>query len=458
MRGNKILQVSKQLNKKYIGGRDVLENLKNYNMYAEFVKNPKEFTVDVSSINMQNWNDNFTGILNILRDGIETDFVQNTFLKLDFGNNKVIDLSITDYFFNLIMWYLIVRTGEQIKPRHLFFEEAITRKAIKNYIDKFFIEVNRKKLSNIELNNIIDDTLHQYAKVDIFYAYLANTINLEDTISLMKQNDEFNNIIHADLSNIPLEDVRDVGQNLTSRAIDIMKNSKHLLGYDHCLADSWRAKEGINEKQYKEFAINIGSKPNGMGGVYPVIINKSFITGGVNDLMSYLIESSTGRIAQILSKNNVGDSGHFARLLGLNNTDTFLHEDPNYVCDTKNFQEQYITKDNLKMFKDRYYRRIPNGMEYIIKETDTFLIGETILLRSPMTCASHTRGEGICYRCYGDLAYTNNDINIGKIAAEEISSKLTQILLSAKHLLETVIKKIEWTESFFDYFEIEGIS
>ena len=62
-----------------------------------------------------------------------------------------------------------------------------------------------------------------------------------------------------------------------------------------------------------------------MGTVYPYIIDKSFKTGGVNDPLSYFIESSTARAAQIMSKTNVGDSGNFARLLGLNNTDTILN-------------------------------------------------------------------------------------------------------------------------------------
>ena len=111
----------------------------------------------------------------------------------------------------------------------------------------------------------------------------------------------------------------------------------------------------------------------------------------------------------------------------------------------------------LRMLNNRYYRLHPMGVEYIIKEKkDKHLIGQKIYLRSPMTCASAARGEGICYKCYGDLAYTTSDINIGKIAAEEVSSKLTQILLSAKHLLETIVKKLKWSKNFFDLFEVEG--
>ena len=70
------------------------------------------------------------------------------------------------------------------------------------------------------------------------------------------------------------------------------------------------------------------------------------------------------------------------------------------------------------MIKNRYYRFNPNGMEYLIDDSDMSLIDKTIYLRSPMTCACASAGKGICKRCYGDLYYTNYDVNIGKIAAE----------------------------------------
>jgi len=111
----------------------------------------------------------------------------------------------------------------------------------------------------------------------------------------------------------------------------------------------------------------------------------------------------------------------------------------------------------LEMFENRYFRTSPNSMEYLMKpKMFKHLIGQTLYFRSPMTCASGSRGQGICYKCYGDLAHTNHDINIGKLAAEELSSKLTQILLSAKHLLESLVKKMRWSKGFFDIFEVEG--
>ena len=169
-----------------------------------------------------------------------------------------------------------------------------------------------------------------------------------------------------------------------------------------------------------------------------------------------VIESSIGRQAQILSKNNVGSSGNFARLLGLNCMNTTLHKDPTYSCDTRNFIKVHIADKNvLKAFDMRYYRFKEDGIDhYLDSDKDTDLIGQTLYFRSPMTCASFAKGHGICYKCYGNLAYVNRNINIGKIAAEEQSSRFTQRLLSAKHLLESSVIKLDWVGPIFDLFDM----
>lgn len=436
-----------------------LVNYQNYGPYLEFIENGHQVINVNREINEKSWQLHYDSILNIMKDGIETDFIHDNFITIRFSNPITVDLSVADYCFNLIMWYMLIRTDTKIEPKHLFFEDEFKKNSIKNYIDKFCITPNRKKFSNKELNNIIDDTMHLFQGTDNFSFYLANTMNLEDTIEMMNSSKEFERLLHLDLSSVPIEDTKSVGMKYTARMIEIMKNdSKNILGYDHCLADAWRASEGVNPKQFKEFAINIGSKPDGSGGVFPEIINKSFLNGGVADPMDYFIESSTGRTAQILSKMNVGSSGHFARLLGLNNSDSFLHNDPDYCCDSVNFIKAFVMDHNfLNKINNRYYRMNPHGVEFLVDSNkDTHLIGQTVYLRSPMTCASASRGQGICYRCYGDLAYTVKDINIGRIASEILSSVLTQILLSAKHLLETVIEKLNWCDKFMEYFDISG--
>ena len=435
-----------------------LINYNNYYVYVDMLKSGEMKIIYVpSDIDKDNIEDHIIGISSILKDGIETQFVAKSRIRLSWGGDIYADLSIVDYWFTLFMWTMILDTEQQIQPKHIFWSPELKRKNIKQYVDNFVLfKQNKIKFGNFVLNNVIADGLWNYSSIEQFSYFLANTINNEDDIDLMNKSKEFYDALHCDLSNVPIEDVKNYGMEITNKAIDIIKNSESILGYEHGLANSFRASEAINPRQYKEACINIGTKPNGDGGVYQTIINKSFKTGGVNDPYAYFIDSSSARQAQILSKNNVGESGDFARLLGLNNTDTILYPDPNFSCLSKHFMKFIIkTEKHLSMIKNRYYRMKPNGIDRIIDEYDTSLIGQTVYLHSPITCASHANGQGICKKCYGDLYYTNRDINVGKYAAEALSEKLTQTLLSAKHLLEVAIIAIEWSEAFRQFFMID---
>lgn len=443
----------------------------NYGIYQELIENGT-MTIDLHtafddimpmvggstySIGLEN---HINWVINIFKDGIEVPYIQHLKINVIFADGYDVNLNLVDYLYNLFFWNMMVLVGEKVTSRHLFFEEAINKKAIKKYIDRNFINVFKKKVGllgatpeevNFTLNRIIDACLGQFFKLDNFSFYLADTINLEDDIILMNQSKEYYDCLHADLSNVPIEDVQNVGMEIANKAINILK------GTDHCLADSFKAGQGINPKQFKEYAINIGTVPDGNGSVFPTIINSSFINGGTNTTEYQLIESSKGRTAQILAKCNVGTSGNFARLLGLNNREgTILHHDPVYDCHSANPIRIVIRSEQyLEMFEGRYYRLSPNGMEHQISLDDKHLIGQTIYLRSPMTCASHARGRGICYKCYSDLAYTNSSLNIGQLASELLSAALTQRLLSAKHLLESKVKKMNWSHGFEDIFNVE---
>ena len=244
--------------------------------------------------------------------------------------------------------------------------------------------------------------------------------------------------------------------DIVYRAVEIIMNSKKIMGYDHYLKNAFAAKEGINLRQYKENHFNIGTKPDGQGSIYHEIVNQSYITGGLNNMLYQLIDSGSSRVAQIISKKNVGESGGFSRILGLNNINSFLYPDPTFDCHTKNFEHIYVSSQEVLNRLDlRYFRYHPHGQEFLLRKTDRSVIGQWIYLRSPITCASRAQGLGICYKCYGDLAYTNADINIGRISTETITSQYTQKRLSAKHLLETQIASINWNEAFKTFFIIE---
>lgn len=426
-----------------------------YSQYAELITNGSQKINTSIFTTIEILDNHFYQILNIFKDGIETKQIQDSFIIVEFVDKETVKLSIFDYWFNLLFWGLPVSTGEPITSRYLWFHEDITQGAISDYINTKFLKDNRKKYTNIQINNMIDNIMYKFQFIDRFSLYLYNTANNEDTIELMKKDKTLWDCIHCDLSNVPMEDVKDVGQKYTNEGI-----KRIIASGTHWAAPYFRAKQGLNVKQVREFMFNIGTVPDGNGGVYPYIINGSYCNRGITEIKDYEIDGDKARLAQVLSHGNVGKSGAFARILGLNNMDDMLYPDPNYVCDSKHFIAITI-KDSktLSMYRGRYYRLQENGVEYQISQNplrnEMHLIGKTVLFRSPITCASRARGHGICYRCYGNLAHTNYDINIGRIASELLSSKLTQRLLSAKHLLETNIKKLMWTEYFHTFFDVD---
>lgn len=397
----------------------------------------------------------FDQILKIMQDGIETPQIQDSILYVHFTDNESVKLSIFDYWFNLLFWGLPVMAGHPIDSRYLVFFDAITQSKIANYVNKKFLKYDRSRYYNKAINNMMDEVFYKFQYIDIFALYLYNTANNEDTVKLMKENKDFYDCVHCDLSQVPIESIKDIGMDYTNNGI------KHILdsGF-HWAIPYFMAGEGINIKQFREFLFNIGTVPNDEGGVYPRVINNNFSNRGITNPIDYIVEAAKARKAQMLSHQNVALSGAFARILGLNNMDDRLHPDPNYVCNSKHFVKIKIkNRRSLSMYKNRNYRFKENGIEYQIPPDPDMqneeLIGQEILVRSPITCASRARGEGICHRCYGGLAKTNYDINIGKIAAELMSSELTQRMLSAKHLLETYIKTLKWTKAFYMFFDVD---
>lgn len=397
-------------------------------------------TIYTEEINKDNWESYLNAIRAILKDGIDKEYIQSIYSTIIFPSGEDVDLYITDLYFNFIFWGIIVFTNRPIEAHHLFFEDAITRQSIKYYIDKNLLMEYKDLLDNKEINLIIHNCIKRLAQVDEFAYYIANTYSLNDDIEMMNNDKEVYDYLHLDLSEISLLDNKEFGMNITNKYIQKIKNS------NHCLSNSLLAQEATNPKQFKEQYINIGAKPNGAGGVFPYPINSSFINGGLDKLSYIYTDSYCAVYAQIMSKNNVGDTGSFARIISLNNIGLFLNPDPNFSCHSRNFQEIVIENERMfDLYIGRYYRLHPDGMEYKLTPRHTDVIGKKIYLRSPMTCESERLGNGICHRCYGELYYTNYDLDIGQIASETFSAEITQRMLSAKHLLEPNIKKLIWS-------------
>lgn len=279
-------------------------HLENYGIYADLVTNG---IIDIytKDINKDNIDEHFDWIINILKDGIERDEITHLKVHVIFIDKVDLNLFIIDYMFNLIFWSMIVSIDIPISSEY-WFPSNMVPQTINNYkawIDDRMVRSNMSKYDIIKLSRSIDNSIYKFTKLEPFQMFLANTVNMEDTLDLMNQYKEFYDSIHFDGSNIPLEDLKEEGQKSANLQIKYIKNS------NHCLRDSFIAGEGINPKQYKEVSTNIGPKPTGHGDVYPHPIQGSYINGGLRNVEEIVMDSAIGRVAQILQKQNVGQSG-----------------------------------------------------------------------------------------------------------------------------------------------------
>ena len=93
------------------------------------------------------------------------------------------------------------------------------------------------------------------------------------------------------------------------------------------------------------------------------------------------------------------------------------------------------------MFEGRnYYNNKNDGILRVLKKTDRHLLGKKLWFRSPCTC---NLNEDVCHICYGNVALKVGDLNGGFIYTTNLlTSRVSQNILSAKHLLKTNAERI----------------
>lgn len=358
--------------------------------------------IKTADITQETINEFQNDLKDVFLDYIENPTVQKTKVTFIFDNGMSVNLPPAYALINIIVWGFIVKTNQIIKPKHLFFnKKGITNAYIKSYIDKYAIMPVRDQASNNaadrmlihNLNRTIYDSLRDLKFVDKFAWYFNNSINMEDFILMYYSCPGFKEIMDRHNQNyyaqFPPEQMNQEALNDMNRLIDYIVNAKQYIGRDHCLSDAFRAKEGVKPKQAREMYINIGVKPNGEGGVFPYVVNTSYISGGANNVAFHILESLIARIAQNLSKKNTSRSGHFSRIMILNCATTRKYTipysdniDPGYDCGTRNFLEYYVEDETaLKKIADRWYRIDPMGIEHrlgnvyrVVKKIKTLLV------------------------------------------------------------------------------------
>lgn len=380
------------------------------------------------------------------KEGIEFEWFMRQPVHFRFvPNGEIYTLQLNHFITNLLLWSGIVRIEpEVLGPDHIIDANNISTGMIKSYIDAKIVPY-RDHLDGRKLNAVTHDIIYNLGKVsNDFNEILAISISIETFIDLANRYPRFDEILHLKVpDNLQPKEVEQMLSTITKEQMAIIRDDDQ---YNH-LKPILQSSNAIKEGQFKEFAVNYGLKPSLKGETIPITHDSNILVGGINKVSMIFIDSLSGRKSLILNKTAMGNSGHFARLIMLVTSDVVLRKDE-IVCKTKHPILMEIKSDeHLQKLKSRYYRYGHERQYKILTGDETYLIGETIYLRSPITCASK---EGICRQCYGDLFYINRTLNsAGGLSATRVSEPVTQNILSAKHLLATDSELIKFTQDVF---------
>lgn len=367
-------------------------------------------------------------------------------------------IAFKNFVLNLIFWYpfvcikyLIPENVEmELTEKHIISERRsyqLSPAFIKEYLDEMYIIPYGQYIEIKRLNRIFGYTLFKLQQVCVnFEKFLGISISIEDFMYLAKKYPRYNELIHMQLdpSKQPAE-IEDAVREASKEQYAIIDNDEgfHMI---KCLI------RDIKRQQLNEVQLVIALKADQDGKTIAHPLNTNFLVGGLNNIIQWYINNIAGRKAAIINNEYMGTSGH-SLIQVMISTNSVKLSKTTMDCLTANpIPITVRSKTHLKKINGRRYRKGNGDYKIIDYRTDQDLIGDTIWMRSPVTCACK---DGVCRECYGNLYHVNKDLNsAGALAAAVVMEPCVQLILSAKHFQGTNSHTIEFENSEFEKFFI----
>lgn len=267
-------------------------------------------------------------------------------------------------------------------------------------------------------NNVIFETLDY-----------VNSINIHDLLDVQMDDKLLNAMKEVDKQ----KTVQSVN-NTYSVLDDILRNKKELK--DNIISKGYIAGT-MNGNQIKQLLASRGYVTEINSHIFKYPIASSF-TLGLSNIYDVAIESRAGAKALFLSNRAVQESEYFARELQL--LTMIVEKLVDGDCGNHDYIDWLVRdkamagKSDIDNLLGKYFYNTKTKKEEVITKDHKYLEGQTIKLRTAINCKLENPNH-ICTKCFGDLAYTIPvHSNIGHFSATEITQKLTQSILSTKHL------------------------
>lgn len=357
-------------------------------------------------------------------------------------NNNIINISLFQLLINLYLlefnfMYKVPVTREwllDIDKR--FFQDY--HKHIEEYTQtKIYPFIKKKRLNSEEVFSwFLSNLTERLTRLtELFAPISAPTLNLFDIAKFTERDANF-----RDLLDTTIDETKSFA-TIEKELVEDGKRLKKIILQDakSCLVPFIES-GCLNDQQLQQMFIAVGPRMSSSNIVMNHIMKRSYLNGlqNVGDLIA---ESEIAAKGLIWKKKYVSVSGYMSRetnLTGMNLSIDYSMEDcgtphyVNYQVKDKKFLDLVVSKNMI----------LPNGKIVEIKPTDTHLIGQTIKLRSIVTCA-HPDRHKVCKCCYGNPKEFKSNYMIGGATSTQIENPLSNLVMAVKHHTGTKTKEFD---------------
>lgn len=394
----------------------------------------------------------YENLMNDITNFITTDISRRHILvNISFNGEQQKQINLGQYLVYLIILQPFFVYDETIQVDKL--PDVSNINEIEKYFD-FCIDYFGIQLNNIDnIGEILVDIIDRLNSITCeMNKKFGPTFDLLTFIELADRNKEFAKILYEPGSFIKENNGKVSPEEIVKHTHQIIKDVQRCIIEDdqNYFKNFITSGAGVNAKQLGQVVGYIGLKPDLKEKIIPKPIDTNFCLG-LRNITDFYINAVGCLKALITVKIQTKNSGYLTRKIEILLNDEFIADIDD--CGTQHLLPFTINdKNNLIHSNNLYYSLKENGSNLKkIHENDTDLIGKTIYLRTPLTCACK---EGICKKCYGDMYKFNENMNIGLIAALIITNMMTQTNLSVKHLLQAIVL-VTLRPELLKYFTVE---
>ncbi len=373
--------------------------------------------IDIASVNIE------TLIEELLdRDGS---------VKVKFADNTIIDMEVRKLIFHLVFWEVGRRWQIPILPHHVVDTSKVNSTTISNLTTSIYLDIKRLHTNcdmvTMDINNamnklnnlVIEHCQTHHASIDI--VGLAKTAYLP----------EISRICSDKVTEQTTVTMRDDEIKLKSNSKALYKELTryHL---DNAIYP-FISLRFVKPTQLAHIFYQIGYRSDVNDTIVRYPVSGNYLDG-LRNYKEYALEAISAKKTAFYNQSSIPKSEYFGRrqhILASSISKLYPGD-----CGSKVLVPIMITDKIIKRSSVLYKNAVINGkLTTITKDDLGSLFGKTIDFRSPMTC-KYT--DGVCSVCAGELlSNVAKRIHIGIYSAIQVTSPITQFILSAKHMQET---------------------